>query len=356
MPLNLGGLFGGKQTPAELIAIFPFPVKESAFVQWDMMTIYSRIITDVLERTQGIPEEQEPLLWDNCVKSESSEGLVTLLSSAMVSMAELFLVFDKGTNVIRKADPTEEAKIRADYKAGNESTAGLYISFKCFYKSEMVKIYSTQEYCAVAALSKLQNISRSLQLKIANLRSTTGLNDSADAKAQGVALAEQLAAGRDLMMDGEDKVDMTVPDLTATKTSLQFIASKQCQYLGMPSSYFDGELAGGLGDKSSADAKAVERGLKPYFFSVVKPVVEALFDADVTFKSSDFDEITSSLELLKTFDITSDEYLSKENKQLIVNKKFGLPEDEIGDPPEKVAAAVPPSTLPTPKPAPQPGT
>jgi hypothetical protein len=71
--------------------------------------------------------------------------------------------------------------------------------------------------------------------------------------------------------------------------------------------------------------------LKNYFYAVIKPCVEAIFGVTLTFKSEDFDQITSSLETLKTFELTSEEYISSENKRIILNKLFGLPENSKGD-------------------------
>ncbi len=95
-----------------------------------------------------------------------------------------------------------------------------------------------------------------------------------------------------------------------------------------------------MGDSGEGDAKAVERGLKNYFFSIVKPVLETIFGIKATFKSEDFRQISSSLEALKTFELTSDELISQDNKRIIINKLFGLPEDEKGDPPDPMAQQV----------------
>jgi hypothetical protein len=115
---------------------------------------------------------------------------------------------------------------------------------------------------------------------------------------------------------------------------LDLISKKQSFYLGVPPSYLVGEIKGGMTDTGKKDTKAIEQGLKGYFFSIAKPIADGLFGVKTTFKSNDFEMLTSALETLKTFDITSDEHLSKENKTEIVNKVFGLPKGEKGDAPE----------------------
>jgi hypothetical protein len=104
----------------------------------------------------------------------------------------------------------------------------------------------------------------------------------------------------------------------------------------MPASYIGGELTSAMSDTGKADAKAVDRGLKVYYFSIIKPVVDTLFNISTTYKSDNTEELTLAFESLKTFDITSDEYLSKENKLKVSNKLFGLPEDTEGGEPDPV--------------------
>jgi hypothetical protein len=351
---SLSNWFGWRiQTQAnnELPAIFPLSFRESDFVAIDVRNIYMRILTDVLERTQGIKDEDQKLLWDNCVASDSSDGLVTMIARAMAEKNDLFIVFDRAVGVIRKATQPEQEQIKKDFKAKASSTVGTFITFRNYQRTDMVKLYSALEYCAVASLSKSMNLSKAIQLKLSDLRSTVSLADSGDATAQAVALAEGLAAGRDVMLDAKDSIETATPDLTATKSAMQFIAEKRSFYLGLPASYITGSVDGAMGDKAAADKAAIERGLKGYFFSVIKPVIEAIFGSKVTFESEDFEQLGSSLEALKTFELVSGELLSQDNKRILINKLFGLPEDTLGDEPEEPAplpapAAVPPARAP----------
>jgi len=50
-------------------------------------------------------------------------------------------------------------------------------------------------------------------------------------------------------------------------------------------------------------------------------------------------------------DTTSNEFLSQENKTKVVNKAFGLDEDEVGDEPEPVPVVTPPQGNVPPPPA-----
>lgn len=328
--------FSSSNSSLELPNIFPFSVTEPDFVTTDVTSVYAKILKDVLERTQGIKPEQENLMWDNCVASESSDGLVSMLSKAMCDKRDLFLVYKKELKLIRKADPREETLIREDYKLQGTSKVGTYISFKNYGLTDLIKIYSSLEYCTVASLSKNMNLSKAIQVKILNLRGSVGLSDRATAEAQALAIAEGLADGDDVMLDAGDTIETAKPDLTATEAAMVFINRKRSFYLGLPESYITGERPKGMGDSGSGDAKAIERGLKNYYFSIIKPTVEAIFEIKTSFKSENFDQITPALEAMKTFELTSGELISQDNKRIIMNKLFGLPEDEEGDAPEKV--------------------
>lgn len=324
--------FGAKNTEVELPDIFPFRTIEGDFVRMDIETIYSRILTDVLERTQGIPEEKKALLWDNCLASEKSDGLVSLIVKAMFEKSDLFVVYDSATNVVRKANSDEAAQIKKDYAEKNKSTAGVYLTFKNYKRTDMLKIYAALEYCAVAGLNKSMNLSTALQFKMKDLRKSVATADAGIAQAQAVQVADSLKKGRGALLDGDDTIEMAKPDLTATTSSMDLIAQKKSFYLGLPASYITGMAPKGLGDSGVGDAKAVERGLRGYYFSIIKPAVEALFGIKTEFETEDYDQISTTLEVIRTFELVSDELVSAENKLIIVNRLLGFPEKTKGGP------------------------
>lgn len=333
--------FGGNAqlTSNELPEIFPFPLDLVDFIKTDIITLYSRILTDTLQRTHGIKSEDEQALWDNCLAGESNQGLVTLLATAMYEKKDLYLIYDRGTKVIRIADTNEQAKIREEYKSNTTSKIdkagnGVYITFNKYTISDMMRIYSSLEYYTISSLYKNMNLSKALQMKFNDLRASIGLNDSSLAEKQAKALATQLSKGKDILLDSKDILEMAKPDLTATNASIDFINQKKSFYLGIPSSYVTGLSPKTMGDTGEGEQKAVERGLKNFYFSIIKPVVEALFEVKTTFKTEDFYGLTVALEALKTFEITENSLISIENKLSLVNKLFGLPTDAKGDDPE----------------------
>ncbi len=172
------------------------------------------------------------------------------------------------------------------------------------------------------------NLAKALQIKISELRPSVGTADAELAKTQAKAISAALQAGRDVLLDAKDIIETAKPDLTAVNESMKLLNEKRAFYLNMPASYITGDLAGGgLSDSGQGDAKAVDRGLRPYFYSIIKPIFEAMFEIKCAYKPQDLSHINSGLEVLKTFGITDEEFLSKDNKTAIVNKVFDLPED-----------------------------
>lgn len=326
------GNVGTSGSSSELPAIFPLSIEKSRFIDIDIINIYSKILIDVAERTHGLSDKQIPLLWDNCVQSESSDGLITLLSKAMADKKELFLVYDKALNVIVKATNEQQNIIKLDYAKQGKSSAGVFVSFKNYSRSDMVRLYSAFEFLAIGSLNKLMNLSNAIQFKMDQLRGTVSLSDSADVKTQAAALSKGLGEGMNVLLDSKDIIETAKIEMEPIKGSIDFIASKRAFYLGMPATYITGDQTVGMASTGEGDTKAVERGLKNYFYSILSPVLTALFGGSYTYKSQDFRAISGSLELLKAFELTSEEYISKENKQVIVNKFFDLPEDAEGDP------------------------
>lgn len=122
---------------SEIPEIFPLELKSVDFVKSDVLQTFAKILTDVAERSHGLSEKQEPLLWDSAVQTNANEGLITLLARAMSDKTDLFIVYSPSTQVIRKATQDEEAKIRQDYKTQAKSSAGVWVSFKNYRRSEI---------------------------------------------------------------------------------------------------------------------------------------------------------------------------------------------------------------------------
>jgi hypothetical protein len=327
--------FGFKNYAAsssELPDIYPFPVEYKLFVDNDLIALFSKILTDCIERSEGVPESIQPALWDNCLASENAKGLITLMSEAMANRAELFLIYKAG--VLRKATNDEAEQIKKDYEARAFSALGVYISFKNYRRSEMLRIYSAMEFAVLNSLNKSMNLAKAIQLKMSKMRDSVGLVDKDAIVEQAQAIAQSLACGKDVLLDGEDKIETSVPDMDPTQKAIGFLDAKRAFITCLPLSYITGEQATGIGSTGQADAKAVERGLLQYWVSIIKPVLKELFGVTVTFKSQDFALIDSATSALTAFEATGDDILSLENKRLVISQLLGTENDMEGKPRE----------------------
>lgn len=326
-----GGAGGGGQ--AELPVIYPMSLACDAFVRADVRATYLKILTDATERTHGLKDEQWPLLWDSCVQSQGSEGLISMLADAMLAKSDLFLVYLPSVEVLRKATDSEARQIEADYKAQGKSKVGggtgVFISFRNYRKTDMLKVFSEMEHCVLSSLYKTVNLAKAVQIKMSDMRSSVGLNDAAVTIAQAQSIAAALRAGKDVMIDAKDEVTTSTPDVEPTKQAIGFLDAKRAFHLSLPLAYISGLQTGGIGSTGDADARAIDRGLKQYFVSILQPVFEEVFAVDVEFRPEDDRQIEAGLEVLKAFDLATDTYLSATTKRVIAARAFDVdPEKE----------------------------
>jgi hypothetical protein len=201
---NFFSFRGASISDCDIPEIFPMSMDQKEYTNADVFNIYLKILTDTMARTFGLPDDQQTFLWDNCLKSESSDGLITMLARAMTDKQDLFVVYDSGIGVLRRATSGESQQIKDDYAKQGESTVGVYISFKSYARTDLVKFYSALEYLTIASLNKSMNLSKAVQIKLADMRASVSLADSDSAKAQARTVATALSEGRDVVLDAKD--------------------------------------------------------------------------------------------------------------------------------------------------------
>jgi len=335
-----GGFFNQNKavsgaTGASVEEIYPLALRCPDFVRSDILATYRKILTDCVERTHGLPDKLQQHLWDNCSVGEAPDGLITLLTKAMYDRNEIYIYFNSGTNVMRKATPQEAEQIKREYETTGKSGLGAYLSFKNFEVNDMLKIYSELEYGILRGLHKSVNVSRAVQIKIDQMRKSVALADAGLAVAQAQEIADGLRSGNDVLMDSADKIETTTPDVSPIEKAISFTEGKRAYYLGLPMSYISGTQTGGIGSTGEGDNRAVERGLKAFFYSILRPAILAIFGITVEFKSSDFRELDTALETAKTFELVSDTTLSRKAKSTILARVFNI--DSVQEEKDKAA-------------------
>lgn len=310
MSMNfINELFGNAPSDCSINEIFPFPISEMTYVKDDVRTILKRIITDTIERSQGISDKALKTLNDKVV-GVNTDGLISILVDAIYNKSEVVIFYDRSIDVLKIADSKQAAKIREDYKkVGGESPDGIILNFKNFDMVNMLKVYSAIEYNSICSLFKVVNLSRALQVKISKMRESVALKDSKKFIEDARAIAIALSKGQGVVVDKEDEITVPQVDFAPTEKALKFCATKKAEITGMPSSYITGLQSDGLSSTGEGDDKAIEKGLRYYFFLIIKPVFKELFGDDLKFRSNNKEAVMASLEALKVFELIDNESL-----------------------------------------------
>lgn len=308
--------------------IYRLAMNTQKFIEADILATYTHILTDVIERCHGVPEKIESTFWDSCIQDDANEGLITLIATAMTKRLNLFLVYSPTANVVRRATLEEELKIIDDYKTSGSSSIGIFVSFKNYLRSEMLQVYSQLEYCTISSINKKLNLSKAIQVKIFDLRKSISAHDSDACLDQAEEVAKALSDGREILLDAQDEIMTINPEIDSNKEALHLINQKRAFILGLPESYVTGKQTTGIGATGEGDSRAVEKGLRGYFFSIMKPILLGLYGISAKFKESDFRDIQSKLEVVRTFDLISDDLISKSSKVELVSRVFGLDSKE----------------------------
>lgn len=317
------GFATSTESVGALPGLFDVTIPKDQFIKNDITAMFKKILTDVVQRTYGLNDDQSRAMWDNCLKSEANKGLISLLAEAMFAEDKLFLVYKE--KVLRKADDAERQQIESDYKQKGSSSEGIYISFQGYTISTMLKQYSEMEYSVLNSLNKKMNVSNAIQFKMNQLRGSVGAVDKAQVESQAKNICDAMKCGKNVLMDGEDNIEMPTVEMESTKQAILFLDGKRSFFTGLPLAYINGQLTTGIGSTGQADAKAIDRGLHYYFISIIQPVCSALFGAKVTFKSEDMTSIDSGLEVIKTFELVQGStFLSPEEQRSIVRRLFNL--------------------------------
>ncbi len=219
----------------EIANIFPLSLKATDFIRNDIISTYTKILTDTVDRTFGIPKQANQYLWDNVVEDGNNTGLVTMLAVSMCDQTDLFIVYKPSIQVIRKATRDEENQIRADYKKDGKSSIGVFVSFKNYKRTTMLKIWSEFEYCLLAGMNKQLNLSQAMQIKINDMRASVSLQDSQVAIDQAQSIALALKNGNDVMIDKNDEIAVLNVNMDASQKAMDFLATKKAWILSVTS-------------------------------------------------------------------------------------------------------------------------
>lgn len=305
---------------------FGFSMKENIFVEYCLKSLYSKILTDCFSRSADIDEELKGFFWDTTVKSygksNAGDGLITMISMSMLTKQDLFMIYKDG--VLRKATSSEESEIKRDFTENKKASSigGHWSVFTNYTLTDILKILFCFQYIILSSTYTGMNISKALQVKISKLRETIANNERNSAIKQAQDIASGLKEGKGVLLDVLDKIETAQVDMTSTETAISFINGLIAFYINMPLSYVNGVLTKGISTTGESDAIAVERGLLSFFNSIFKPIVDDLFDIDISFISENWRLLQASSEVLRMIELISDDIMPLIVKQRVCEAVF----------------------------------
>jgi hypothetical protein len=325
--INFGKSSGGTCVMPEL---WQMQLQCSLYTEIQLRAIYTRILSEVFSRCHGISDDFRPLLYTS-MEGEGQIGLIEHIVRAMAKQSALVLKYNAGIIVEPKWD--EQKKILDAMKKGERSKQTLALSFTKYDRTTMLRQLLWHKYLLLCAENKALNLSTAVQIKINALRDSVSMKDF---KAEGGPfdqareIAQALLDGRATAMDSKDLIELMTPDTGPLEKVGDSVHREAALILGLPLSWITGTAESGLGDSGDKDARAIERGLQPYFWESVYPAYFGLFGGKLKFKTEDYRNITPALDAMRTFQLDDGELLPKEIQQRILYQLLDIQEQPPG--------------------------
>ena len=315
---NIFKTYTGGQVVTDLASPYKLTVNEKNFVDFQTALLYQKILKRCYAKSNGFPDEAALNLWDSVELSNAQYGTISLISNAMTDKKELILVNDSG--IIRVATYQEAEAIKKDYAEGKTSQKGVYMNFRKYTMTDIIKIYMSLIYDIMGGAKTNLGLAKALQIKIADLRKTVATSSSEDAVAQVKKIVKALKEGKSVGIDAGDSIVTTELQTTPIVDGLKLVYGCLASLLGVSTSFICGELTSGMAVTGEADVNANEDGIKDFFNSVFKPIHEKLFDIKLTFKTDNWRKVKEFSSIIPY--IESSMYLDEAKKKELINSTF----------------------------------
>lgn len=288
------------------VGTFELGIGSVEYIGLETKSLYRKILRDCVSRIVGLTSVEKRLFYDSCLNSDAQKGIVTLLVDTMYTKSTIYLVYDKKIKFVRVATSEEQQQIKDGSLLKNVAVC----SFSAFEEISLIKIYMAMMFSSLNSLNTQVNIAKAILFKFKSFRDKIAGRDLSSKIPEAAAMNTGLKAGKGLMCDSEDKIESIKLDVAPSKATQDIIEGRMANVTGMPISYINGALSAGISATGEADSSAVERGLEPYFNSIIKPVADALFSKDVQFKSDNWrmlSERVNALPIIEMSQIIDDE-------------------------------------------------
>lgn len=317
---DLGGLFkkDNRGVYTDLIAPFCVEMKAADFVDFKVITLYAKILRRCYAKSSGLSDEQAANLWDSVDLGDAQHGIINKVSLAMAKKKELILFKDGG--IVREAEQAEADQIKKDYEERGRSDKGVYLNFKKYAMTDVLRLYMAFIFEIIRGAWVNVNLTKALQLKIADARKTIAASDAADPMQVASNVVNALKDGKSVFLDAGDEVKTTDLQTQAIKDALSLVYGLLSGELGVSTAFICGELTSGMAVTGEADVNANEDGIKDFFNSVFKPIMDKLFGVSLKFKSDNWRRIKEFAQIIPF--VETAEYISEEKKRELLERLF----------------------------------
>ncbi|MDG3034187.1 hypothetical protein P7245_22430 [Vibrio parahaemolyticus] len=268
-----------------------FSVTDQNFVQYLVSGMYRRILFTTL-RYIALDEGEEKTVIPTCMNryTPASIGLIGHISNAIASKSRL---------VLRKIKLSDGSyafeKVNAQPDAVDSSPDLIELDFKKHYDSDLMKMYASILYAALLGALRGVKMTQAVLIGLFGLSDNIATDENLKLiKAQSKSINEGIKNGKSSVTDSNSKINFVSYDIDPVAKTKEFIFQKFSTVTGFPLSFFNGEGGSALSDTGKSDEKQIRRACEYYFYEILNPALEAVFDKSFSLKPDiDTDEIAS---------------------------------------------------------------
>lgn len=308
----------------DLIAPFQLTMSEGNFIKTETKELYKNLLIECYNKSTGLDDKKSLAMWDNFERfnDKTTAGFIGMVAEAMANKTTAYIVYDKTTNVIRKATSDEQAQIRKDYQEKTKSDVGIMANFTRYDKTDVIKLYYALLYNVVDGLNISINVTKAIKYMASLLREKTNKASSEDIIKQAKEIVNNLKEGNPVLIDSEDKLESGTVDVKPVESAVDFICGRIAGELRVSLSYVNGKMTSGISSTGEADEQANERGIEIIFNSIYKPLVDSLFNVNVQFQSDNYHRLSAYSKILPI--IESSDIIDDEQKDEFVKEMFNI--------------------------------
>lgn len=300
---------------------FDLSLKEKNFVDYMISDLYQSILTMCFDKIifpeaeKDFKDKITPSFYDNLSVEGINKGIIKNLAYSIVQNQKVFLVnVSNGDNTIVRQGTQEELQ-KYEKEQGNIKNQ-IEMDFTKYNQSKTLRLFYSMIYWIIRATNTNVKISNSVLVKIARLRELVAKEDAENVIKHAKEINEAIEQGDSIVADKDDTMERLEINSQATKDALDIVFSLISGLIKMPLSFVNGELTTGLTQTGDSDNLAIERGLKNYYYTILKPCTEKLFDTKTRFTSDNTAKLKTLIGILPQLELST--LLTDEEKRAII--------------------------------------